>query len=160
MSHTFSANYVHLVFSTDGRLPSIPSDRIDRLHDFIGGICRKLKVQLLASGGTRNHVHLLVAVPTKLTIAEVAGKIKANSSRWMSRRFAWQQGYGVFSVSPSNLEVVENYIRNQQQHHARRSFDQEFVLLLEKSGITVKAEDIFGSLSPSGLASSGLDTQR
>jgi REP element-mobilizing transposase RayT len=92
MSHPFSANYVHLVFSTDGRLPSIPEDRLQRLYDFIGGICRKLQVQLLASGGTRDHVHLLLAVPTKLSVSEVAGKIKANFSRWMSRRFAWQQG--------------------------------------------------------------------
>ncbi len=141
MSHTFSANYVHMVFSTDGRLPSIPSDRMERLFEFIGGICRRLQVRLVAAGGTSNHVHLLLAIPTKLSVAEVASKIKANSSRWISRRFAWQQGYGVFSVSPSNVAIVEHYIRTQQEHHAKRSYEKEIVLLLKKCGIEVQSID-------------------
>jgi putative transposase len=135
MSHTFTANYVHMVFSTSGRLPSIPETRMARLHDYIGGICRKLQVRLVAVGGTSDHLHLLMAIPAKLSISEVATKIKSNSSRWMSRRFAWQQGYGSFSVSPSSVRVVADYILHQQEHHARRSYEEELSLMLKKCGI-------------------------
>lgn len=137
MSHTFSANYIHIVFSTDGRLPSIPRERLARMYDFIGGLCRRLQVQLVAAGGITNHVHLLMAMPTTMSVAEIVSKIKANSSRWISRRFAWQQGYGVFSVSPSMIPVVEKYIRGQEEHHTKRTYDEEMVLLLRKCGIQI-----------------------
>jgi len=143
MAHTYSSNYIHMVFSTAQRLPTIPADRSERLYEYIAGIGRKIQVRTVAAGGTANHVHLLLLVPTKISIAEAANKIKSNSSRWLSRRFAWQTGYGVFSVSPSQIASVERYIRTQAEHHAKRTFEEEYIALLEKCGLPYDPADVF-----------------
>jgi putative transposase len=138
MSHTYAANFVHCVFSTNDRRDLIPAELQDRLYAYLIGIADNLSFRILAVGGTCNHAHMLIALPPALTLAEVVQKLKANSSRWLGEnvaQFEWQKGYGAFSVSPSLLPTVQAYIRNQARHHEKRSFEEEFLALLKKSGV-------------------------
>ena len=141
MSHSYAANFVHCVFSTKDRRDLIPADLQERLYAYLSGTAKNLGIDLLATGGTSNHLHLLPVIqapPPTLRLAEAVQKLKANSSRWLSENkieFEWQKGYGAFSVSSSQLTIVQTYIRNQLQHHAKRNFDEEFQALLRKSGI-------------------------
>lgn len=148
MSQTYSANFVHCVFSTKGRRDLIPANLNDKLYAYFLGIARNLRIRLLAVGGTANHVHLLISLPPVLPLAEAIQKLKANSSRWLGENgilFEWQKGYGAFSVSPSLLNTVQTYIRNQPEHHRKRSFEEEFVILLRKCGISCDAERLFAA---------------
>jgi REP element-mobilizing transposase RayT len=148
MSHTHAANFVHCVFSTKERRNLIPAEMQERLHAYLIGIADNLGFKILAAGGTSNHVHLLIGLPASLTLAEVMQKLKANSSRWLGEngvRFEWQKGYGAFSVSPSLLATVQAYIRNQGEHHRKRSFEEEFRALLEKSGVAYDAQRLFAA---------------
>jgi putative transposase len=148
MSHAHVANFVHCVFSTKERRDLIPTELQEQLYAFLIGIGDNLRFKILAAGGTSNHVHLLIALPPSLTLAEVVQKLKANSSRWFGEsgvRFEWQKGYGAFSVSPSLLATVQAYIRNQAEHHRGRSFEEEFRALLEKSGVAYDAERLFAA---------------
>lgn len=129
MIHAYTANFVHIIFSTKNRLNSIPKQLRQKLWAYLHGIATNIKLKPLAVGGTSNHVHILVAIPTTMSVAEAVQKLKANSSRWLGElgvAFQWQEGYGVFSVSSSLLKSVETYIRNQEAHHAKRNFEDEF----------------------------------
>ncbi|MGC2259276.1 MAG: IS200/IS605 family transposase [Candidatus Sulfotelmatobacter sp.] len=148
MSHTHAANFVHCVFSTKERRNLLPAESQERLYAYMIGIAGNLNFKILAAGGTSNHVHLLIALPPALTLAEVMQKLKANSSRWLGEngvQFEWQKGYGAFSVSPSLLSTVQAYIRNQAEHHKMRSFEEEFLVLLTKSGVAYDAERLFAA---------------
>ncbi len=147
MSHTYSAQFTHVVFSTKDRRGLIPIELQPRLIAYFGGIVRKLGLNSLAIGGTTNHVHILVSLPPSARLAEVVQKLKANSSRWLGEQglaFEWQKGYGAFSVSPSMLDVVRAYIEKQEEHHRVRSFDEEFLTLLRKSGVRFEEKDVLG----------------
>ncbi|HUN88703.1 MAG TPA: IS200/IS605 family transposase [Terriglobales bacterium] len=136
MSHAYARNYVHLIFGTKGRRPWIHN--ADRLHAYIIGIAKEYSIDVHAIGGTNDHVHLLMAMPPKLSVAHAVRVIKANSSKWMNESghlFAWQQGYGVFSVSSSNVQSVCEYIGKQGEHHRKWSFEDEFREFLRKHGI-------------------------
>ncbi len=138
MAHSYTGNFVHCVFSTKGRKEIIPPKIQETLWAYFVGIARNLNVPILAAGGTANHVHLLFSLPATLPLAAVIQKFKANSSRWMGERgiyFAWQVGYGAFSVSPSMLSIVKAYIQNQPEHHKKRGFEDEFSAWLRKSGV-------------------------
>jgi REP element-mobilizing transposase RayT len=146
MSHTHAANFVHCVFSTKERRDLIPSELREPLYAYLIGIANKLGLKILAAGGTMNHVHLLIGLPPALTLSEAMQKLKANSSRWLGENgvpFEWQKGYGAFSVSPSLLPTVQRYIRNQPEHHRKRSFEEELLALLKKSGVAYDAERLF-----------------
>jgi len=147
MAHTYATNLVHCVFSTKGRADTIPTELREHLYAYLFGIGKNLRIEILAMGGTANHIHLLIAVPAKRPLSEVVRDLKANSSRWMSgagTRFSWQEGFGAFSVSPSQTAVVKEYIRSQVEHHKKRNFEEEFVLLLKKSGIRYDPKYVFG----------------
>jgi putative transposase len=144
MSHTFSANLVHCIFSTKNRDGLIPEHRRETLWAYLAGIARNGRAEMLAVGGTDNHVHLLMALPPNLALAEAIQKLKGISSKWMGPGFAWQQGYGAFSVSPSQKARVESYIRTQAEHHRKHSFEDEFRALLEKCGIAYDVTYVFG----------------
>ena len=144
MSHTYSANLIHCVFSTKERRPTISADQQGKLWAYLIGIGKNLGVDMLATGGTDNHVHLLMSLPPARMLSEVMQKLKGSSSHWMGTGFAWQQGYGAFSVSPSQVPVVKEYIRSQAEHHHKRSFEDEFVSLLKKCGIEYDPEFVFG----------------
>jgi|SRR5579863_2418089 len=147
MPHTYCTNLIHCVFSTKERADSIADDVREQLFAYIFGIAKNLNVEILAMGGTANHVHILIAVPAKESLSNIVRDLKANSSRWMSDKhsaFSWQQGFGAFSVSPSQAHAVKQYIRNQAQHHKKRNFEEEFLLLLKKSGVDYDPQYVFG----------------
>jgi len=147
MAHKFPNVLIHIIFSTKDRRDLIPKELILTLWKYLAGIGRNHKIPILAAGGTRNHVHVLVALPTDVTIAKTVQVLKANSSRWIGEHgivFAWQEGYGAVSVSPSHLQIVKRYIARQEQHHRRRSYEDEFLTLLQKAGMTFELEHLFG----------------
>jgi len=111
------------------------------------GIAKNLGIETLALGGIANHVHILLALPPTKSLSDAVRDLKANSSRWMREKghnFAWQSGFGAFSVSPSQAPLVKAYIRDQAKHHRRRSFEDEFLALLKKSGIAFDPKWVFG----------------
>ena len=107
----------------------------------MGGICRKENGQLFAAGGTADHVHLLASIHPSVSVSDMLRKVKASSSKWIHetfpehKGFAWQEGYGAFSVSQSNVEQVRRYIEQQEEHHRHISFDEEFIEFLERHGL-------------------------
>ena len=148
MSHVYMAYFAHCVFSTKGRQNSIPVELQAKLWAYLIGIARNLQITMIAVGGMPNHIHLLIAVPPAMALSVAIQKLKANSSRWMGEHeltFEWQKGYAAFSVSPSSVETVANYIRNQELHHHARTFEEEFVALLRKAGINYDAEQLFAA---------------
>src|SRR5579863_526487 len=137
MAHTYTSLLIHVTFSTSGRAPLLADAiRLD-VHAYLGGIFRELDATAIAIGGTSDHVHLLIRLPANVALADCLRIAKTNSSRWVKERwpkrrsFAWQGGYGAFSVSESNRAAVIRYIRDQAQHHRRISFQDEFLALLK-----------------------------
>jgi REP element-mobilizing transposase RayT len=147
MAHSYTRNHIHLVFSTKERRNTIPKDMQPRLWAYIAGICKNYEMIAVAIGGTENHVHILFHLSSKLALSKAAQLLKGNSSKWIGEQgiqFAWQEGYGAFSVSSSNLEAVARYIANQEAHHRKFSFEEEFRTLLEKHGVEYDPKYMFG----------------
>jgi REP element-mobilizing transposase RayT len=145
MARSYVLNLVHCVFSTKGRAQLIRDPAT--LWAYLRGIARNCKFDLLAVGGTANHVHMLVSVPSARNLSDIIRELKANSSRHMNelhRGFAWQDGYGAISVSPSQVGVVKNYIARQAEHHRTKGFDDEYLQLLEKAGVRCEPENVLG----------------
>ena len=144
MAHTYKLNYIHCVFSTKHRMPLIPEPK--KVWSTMREVARMSKIKLLAVGGTANHVHLLVSIPSTCAVSEVIRELKCNSSlriRKWNRVFAWQDGYGSMSVSPSAIPAVRRYVERQAQHHAKQSFEEEYTSILQKAGVKYDAEYVF-----------------
>ncbi len=140
MPSTYSSLHIHVVFSTKDRVPVIASEWRERLYAFIGGTVIRSEAIPEAIGGTENHIHLLLGIRPTHCPADLVREIKVASSRWIHgeigrKRFARQQGNGVFSVGPSTVAKVRGYIDRQEEHHRRGSFQDEFVLMLQKAGV-------------------------
>ena len=140
MPSTHLSLHYHLVFSTKHRAPLIAQDWRANLHAYLGGAVKGIKGVPLAIGGIEDHVHLLVGLRATHRLDYVLRDIKANSSGWVhkvvgQKRFEWQTGYLGLTVSPSQIERVRNYVINQEQHHRRQSFQEEYPELLKLSGI-------------------------
>lgn len=145
MADTYTKILVHVIFSTKNRRPQISEP--DKLWGYLRGIARHRGADSLAIGGTANHVHMLLALPSCLTIAQLMRDLKANSSRHLNEKqsgFAWQDGYAAISVSPSRVDNVRSYIETQAAHHARRSFETEYVAILDRSGMQRSPDYTFG----------------
>jgi REP element-mobilizing transposase RayT len=136
MPQTLSFNLVHIVFSTKNRAPLIHEDTFATLHAYLAGTARRLDCECYRVGGVNDHVHLAVKLATTKTAAKLVSEIKTASSIWMkeqgSRNFAWQRGYGLFSVSPADLAALIQYIDGQATHHRKRSFQDEMRAFFEK----------------------------
>jgi putative transposase len=141
MPQSLACLHHHLIFSTKNRSPDISTDLQPRLYEYIGGVLRAQHCCLIAAGGTPDHVHLLVSLSRELSIAQTLNLMKSNSSKWIHdtfpehRAFAWQAGYGAFAVSFSHLDGVRNYLANQEEHHRRRTFQEEFRDFLKRHQI-------------------------
>jgi putative transposase len=138
MSHTSGNILLHCIFSTLGRRPLIKSDFRTDLFAYLGGIVREMDGTALIINGTADHVHImLVRIRPAQSSAQIVRVVKANSSRWVHEKwdskFAWQTGYGVFSVSESNVGAVTKYIAKQEEHHQKHTFQEEFVAFLKKN---------------------------
>jgi putative transposase len=141
MTQTFTDLNYHVTFATKGRRALIPEDVRDDLRDYICGIVKGIKCHPLEVNAVEDHAHLLIRVPPKLALSNVLRAIKAGSSKWMNdnvarnREFDWQDGFGAFSVSHSLLPQVGEYVKDQAEHHRKKSFREELMLLLRKHGI-------------------------
>lgn len=145
----YTQNFYHAVFSTKNRASLITPEIETRLHPFLGGILRDLRCTPLAINGMPDHVHLLVRYRADLSHSDMIRHLKARSSKWinetfsMSTHFAWQEGYGGFTVSRSSVPGVKDYIERQKEHHREMDFKTEFLELLRKHGIDFDAEQVF-----------------
>jgi REP-associated tyrosine transposase len=141
MAHTFANLLTHVIFSTKDREPLIAPDLKPDLMAYMGGIIRELGGKAVAANSMPDHVHMLLWLPPGVAVAEALRIVKTNSSRWVHqsrarlRGFAWQTGYGAFSVSQSNAASVAKYIREQEKHHRGVSFQEEFITFLKKNGV-------------------------
>ncbi len=145
VAHTYSSLLVHCVFSTKERMNIIRDPQ--HLWRYLAGIARGKEIPLVVAGGTKNHVHLLLDLPTTMPIAQALQHLKGSSAHWLNsheRPFAWQQGYGAFAIGQSQRETVLAYIANQEDHHKKYSFEQEFVSLLKRYGIQYDDRFVFG----------------
>ena len=141
MAHTFTNLLTHVIFSSKNRLPHIDAELKAPLLAYLGGIVRELYGTALTINGTADQVHLLVRLPPTISLADAMRVLKTNSSRWVHEKwpshsvFAWQTGYGAFSVSQSNIAGLLRYIAEQEQHHRKVSFQEEFLAYLRRHGI-------------------------
>lgn len=132
---------VHFTWSTAGREPWLEPNMRDDLYAYIGGIANNKRSKLISAGGMFDHIHLLASLPSTISLADFVNVVKSNSSRWIHksfdglRNFAWQEGYGAFSVSRSEQQRVVKYVANQENHHRKRTFKQELIILLDKHEI-------------------------
>ena len=149
MANTFSQIYIQTVFAVSGRMSLITSDYKEELHKYITGIVRNKGQKLLQINGMSDHLHVLIGLRPAMAIADLVRDIKSDSSDWINRRrlargkFAWQEGYGAFSYGHSQLDTIIRYIQNQERHHKRRSFRDEYLTLLKKFEIEFKEEHVF-----------------
>lgn len=141
MGHTYTNILLHIIFSTKDRTPTLAdADMRSRMHGYLGGIVRELNGIPLSINGPADHVHALVTAPATQAVADFVRVLKTNSSRWAHYEagladFAWQTGYGAFSVSQSGKDQVCHYIAGQEQHHRTMTFQEEFVAFLKRHGI-------------------------
>jgi REP element-mobilizing transposase RayT len=136
------------VFSTKQRRNLITPEVQSQLWAFMGGIARKNGFKALVVGGTENHVHMLLSLPATLTLAKAVQLVKGASSHWINekhmRGFAWQEGYGAFTVGISQKSNTIAYIQSQAEHHRKRSFEEEFVSFLKKNGVEYDPRYVWG----------------
>jgi REP-associated tyrosine transposase len=139
MAHTATNLVIHTIFSTKGRRPLITTEIRADLFAYLGGIVREMGGTTLIVNGTVDHVHMLMRIRPAQAVADAMRVVKTNSSRWARQkwriRFAWQTGYGAFTVSESNVPVVSRYIADQEEHHKILSFQEEFAAFLKKNKI-------------------------
>ena len=141
MANTYTSLHYHVVFSTKNRVKCISPEIESRVWSYLGGVARKHRMTALQVGGVEDHIHALVVAPPTLAPSQIAQFLKGDSSRWIHnefpplRDFGWQDGYGAFTVSKSNLPEVIRYICDQRGHHRKRTFQEEYRDFLQKHGI-------------------------
>ena len=139
MPQSLSRIIVHVVFSTKNRAPLIAPEHRSRLFEYLGGTLNNIGCPVIRVGGDVDHVHLLFVLGKTMSVSKVVEEVKKESSKWckgvVHAAFYWQAGYGAFSVSPSNVEVVIAYIDRQEEHHRKWTFQDEFRELLRRHGI-------------------------
>ena len=149
MANTYTQIYIHVVFAVEGRQNLIAPEHNDALQKYIVGIVSGQNQKLIAINNMPDHLHMLVGLKPDIALSELVRDVKANSSRfinenrWVIGKFAWQEGFGAFSYARSQLDTVIRYIQNQQKHHAKKSFREEYVELLEKFGVKYDHRYIF-----------------
>lgn len=141
MGQSLNKIYVHLVFSTKLRKPMITNSIKEELFSYLGGICKNLECYPIQVGGHQDHVHILCLLSKKIPLMKLMEEVKSHSSKWIKTKgieyenFYWQNGYGAFSVNPTELEIVKNYISNQEEHHKKKTFQEEFLAFLKKYNV-------------------------
>ena len=138
MSQSLVKNYIHIVFSTKNRQPFIDHQIEKELYAYIGGICKNSECNPVMIGGYKDHVHIFCLLSRKIALMKLVEETKSHSSKWIKTKgiqysnFYWQNGYGAFSVNPKDIDAVEKYISNQEAHHTKKSFQEEYRMFLEK----------------------------
>ncbi len=138
MGQSLVKNYIHIVFSTKHRQPFIYPPYEEELHRYIGSICKELECHPIKIGGYTEHVHILCMLSKKIALMKLLEEVKSSSSKWMKTKdeklmnFYWQDGYGAFSVNPTEVDTVIGYIANQHEHHNKKTFQDEYRSFLKK----------------------------
>lgn len=142
MPQSLSNVILHIIFSTKDRSPFLDQGIRERMHRYLATLCRDLDSTCYKVGGVADHVHIVTSLPRILTQSKLLEDIKKKSSKWIKgegssdhRSFAWQRGYGAFSVSPSQLDGVVHYVADQEEHHRTISFQDEYRRFLAKHGV-------------------------
>lgn len=149
MANTYTQIYIHIVFAVKGRENLIQSIWKENLHKYIAGIIKNLSQKLIVINSMPDHVHIFIGMKPDIALSDLVRDIKANSSKfinekqWVKGKFNWQEGCGAFSHSHSQLETVIQYIRNQEKRHAKKSFKDEHLELLEKYNVEYNSKYIF-----------------
>jgi len=149
MANTFSQIYIQTVFAVNGRLSLIRAEFKEELYKYMTGIVRNNAQKLISINGMSDHVHILIGLKPAMALADLVRDIKADSSdfinrkKWIRGRFSWQEGYGAFSYGHSRLDTIIRYIQNQEQHHRRRSFKDEYLVWLKKFEIPFEEKYVF-----------------
>lgn len=141
MPQSLSLVILHVIFSTKQRRPILGPSVRPKLHAYLAAVARNAGCEAYRVGGVADHVHLAIRLSRTTTVASLVESLKTTSSKWLKTQhpdlacFSWQRGYGCFSVSPSGLEPLRHYIENQERHHQRRTFQDEFRLFLRRYGV-------------------------
>ena len=149
MADTFSQIYIHLVFSVKERQNVIHKTWREELFKYVSGIVKGKDQKVFAIGGMPDHIHILISLRPNCMISELVNSVKTNSSKWINSRgfvkgkFNWQEGYGAFSYGQSQLDHVIQYINNQEQHHQKRSFKEEYIELLQRFNVKFEEKYLF-----------------
>ena len=149
MPHSFISCHIHYVFSTKDRQKLLTPDIQERLYPYLGGIARTNNMKALTVGGVKEHVHMLVSLPSTISIAKGIQLIKGGASKWVNEdlnlrnRFEWQVGYGAFSIGISQVEKTISYIENQEEHRRTKTFQEEFLAFLRRHNIPYDPERIW-----------------
>ena len=149
MANTFSQIYIQTVFAVSGRLSLIKPTFREGLYKYIAGIVKNQGQKLISINGMPDHIHILIGLKPSMALADLVRDIKADSSthvnknRWVRGKFSWQEGYGAFSYGHSQLDTIIRYIQNQEKHHRRRSFRNEYLTLLRKFDIAFEDKYVF-----------------
>ena len=149
MAQSLSNAMLHTVFSTKNRERFFQdSDLRSEVHQYLGGIAKSIECEPLIIGGTCDHVHLLNSLSRTVSIADMLKELKRGCSSWLRTEkgyevFEWQSGYGTFSVSQSQVSIIKEYIENQENHHQRMTFKEEYLMLLEKHGVEYDERYVF-----------------
>jgi REP-associated tyrosine transposase len=146
--HSFSSSLHHCIFATKGREALLTPETRARLWPYLGGIARDNGMKALAIGGVADHVHVLLSVPATISVSKAMQLLKGNSSKWIHetfpalRQFAWQEGYGAFSIGISGIEETCAYIRGQEEHHRARTYREEVIMFLTRHWLSFDDEMI------------------
>jgi REP element-mobilizing transposase RayT len=149
MANTYTQIYIQVVFAVEWRQSLISPEHKEELHKYISGIVRNQGQKLIEIDAQPDHLHMLVGMKPDLALSDLVREVKKsstnfiNGNRWVRGRFNWQPGFGGFSYSRSHLNAVIRYIQNQDQHHAKRSFKQEYKQLLRKFDIAFEEKYLF-----------------
>jgi putative transposase len=141
MPQSLVQNYLHIVFSTKLRQPFIDKEISPELFSYLAAICKKLECSPIIVGGHRDHVHLLIMLSRKIALMKLIEELKSHSSKWIKTKgpqyqnFYWQRGYGAFSVHSKGLDIVKQYISNQEEHHSKKSFQGEYREFLKQYNV-------------------------
>ncbi|MFC1717626.1 IS200/IS605 family transposase [Candidatus Poribacteria bacterium] len=149
MANTYTRIYIQIVFAVEGRQNVIRKEHRDEIYKYISGIIQKKGHKLIAINGMADHVHVLIGMKPDIALSDLVRDMKAYSSRfinrkdWMRGKFNWQEGFGAFSYSYSQLHTVANYIENQEEHHSRRTFRDEYLEMLKKFDVEYDTKYVF-----------------
>jgi REP element-mobilizing transposase RayT len=149
MANTYTKIYLHVVFSVKGRQNLIQKGWKEELYKYICGIVNGNEQKVYAIGGVADHIHILLSIKPNIALSDLVRDIKANSSKWINekglvkRKFQWQEGFGAFSYAQSQLNTIIAYINNQEQHHAKKAFRDEYVELLKKFNVGYDEKYLF-----------------
>ena len=141
MPQSLAFNYSHITFSTKNRHPFIDKDISAELFSYLAGICKNMEFNPIIVGGHKDHVHILCLLSRKNTLMKLIEEVKSHSSKWIKtkgakyQKFYWQRGYGSFSVNPTEVDIVTEYILKQEEHHSKKTFKQEYLAFLKKYNI-------------------------